>query len=221
MCNLQSKFNIDEILNKKLKMDGLALLSKIENNAITACFFDPQYRGILDKQKYGNEGKIKENRRCSIKQMDETIIVKFINEISRVLKNSAYLFLWVDKFHLCEGPQNWFNNTKLNIVDLMIWEKTRIGLGYRTRNKSEFLLILQKKPITIKNWSIKNIPNILKEKVNNKIHPHSKPIQLQKRLIEAVSTKEEDIILDPACGSGSVLESCKLAKRNFLGCDIE
>lgn len=43
--------------NYKNKIDGLCLLNQIEDNSIKICFFDPQYRGVLDKLKYGNEGK--------------------------------------------------------------------------------------------------------------------------------------------------------------------
>jgi len=38
-------------------MDGLKLLEKLETDSIPLVFFDPQYRTILDKQNYGNEGK--------------------------------------------------------------------------------------------------------------------------------------------------------------------
>ena len=44
-------------LNQHNKMDGLVLLQGLEENSIRACFFDPQYRGVLDRLKYGNEGK--------------------------------------------------------------------------------------------------------------------------------------------------------------------
>jgi site-specific DNA-methyltransferase (adenine-specific) len=53
----------------------------------------------------------------------------------------------------------------------------------------------------------------------NKKHPHQKPLELQKILIEAVSNPG-DIIVDPAAGGYSVLEACLLSNRTFLGCDI-
>ena len=53
-----------------------------------------------------------------------------------------------------------------------------------------------------------------------KIHPHSKPIELQRRVI-AATTKDGDVILDPASGGFSVLEACKLIGRDFIGCDIQ
>ena len=38
-------------------------------------------------------------------------------------------------------------------------------------------------------------------------------------MIESVSVAS-DIILDPCAGGFSVLEACKLANRDFLGCDL-
>ena len=52
--------------NFKYKTDGLQLLSKIENDSIATAFFDPQYRGILDKLKYGNEGESRGKARCCL-----------------------------------------------------------------------------------------------------------------------------------------------------------
>lgn len=88
-------------INKKNKANGLDLLADINDKTIATVFFDPQYRGVLDKLKYGNEGQARDKARCELTQMDEDTIVNFIKEIDRVLKNSGHLFLWVDKFHLC------------------------------------------------------------------------------------------------------------------------
>lgn len=211
---------LNTMLNRRLKIDGLELLSQIPDETINACFFDPQYRGILDKMNYGNEGKSREKRRVSLNQMTEETIMNFIKGIDRVLKPSSHFFLWIDKFHLCQGVQNWFINTNLSTVDLLVWEKPNIGMGYRTRNKCEFLMILQKKPNRVKDvWTVHNIPNVIEEKINSKEHPHSKPVGIQTRLIEAIS-KEGDIILDPAMGSGSVFTACQNINRNFIGGDI-
>jgi site-specific DNA-methyltransferase (adenine-specific) len=64
------------------------------------CIFDPQYRGVLDKQKYGNEGS-RQKGRAALSQMNESDIRTFILEIDRALMPSGHLLLWIDKFHLC------------------------------------------------------------------------------------------------------------------------
>ena len=209
-----------DIQNKKNKIDGLKLLGQLHDNTIKTAFFDPQYRGILDKMNYGNEGESRGKARCDLQQMDEEIIIKFINEIDRVLSPSGHLFLWVDKFHLCTGVLDWFSNTSLQLVDLITWDKDKIGMGYRTKRKSEYLIVFQKEPKRAKDvWKSHSIPDVWVEKVN-KTHAHSKPINLQKALIEA-TTEEGDYVLDPASGGYSVFEACKLCKRTFIGGDIQ
>lgn len=212
--------DITNYLNKKQKMNGLVLLSKIPNETVKVAFFDPQYRGILDKMSYGNEGKSRGKQRSELIQMDNSTIELFIKEIDRVLLKSGYLFLWIDKFHLVEGVLPWFENTELEAVDLITWDKGKIGMGYRTRRKSEYLLILQKRPKLAKaTWTLHNIPDVWCEKIINKTHTHQKPLELQKQLILA-TTKENDLVLDPASGSYSVFKCCKELDRNFIGCDV-
>ena len=207
-------------LNKKLKMDGLRLLSKIPDNTIPVSIFDPQYRGVYDTMQYGNETTSRNYKRVEIPQMNEYVIKEFIREISRILIPSGHLFLWVDKFHFCTNFRNWFNSP-LSVVDMIVWDKGKIGLGYRTRHKSEFLIVLQKEPKRAKGcWTVRDIPDVWTEKTKmTKQYHHTKPIKLQTRLIESVSNIN-DIIVDPAAGSFSVLKACKIADRNFLGCDI-
>ena len=73
-------------------MDGLNLLKALEENSINTVFFDPQYRGVLDKMNYGNEGE-RQIQRSKLIQMSEKKITLFIKEINRVLKPSSHLFL--------------------------------------------------------------------------------------------------------------------------------
>src|SRR5215469_12116827 len=78
--------------NSPLKMDGLNLLQSLENGSASIVFFDPQYRGILDKMNYGNEGE-RQIQRSKLVQMNERKIISFVREINRVLKPSGHLFL--------------------------------------------------------------------------------------------------------------------------------
>lgn len=214
---------MQSLLNRLLNICGLKLLSQIPPQSISLAFFDPQYRGVLDKMKYGNEGE-RQKGRSGLFQMSEEMIEEFITELHRVLKPSAYLMLWIDKFHLCEGVQKWLENTTFQSVDLITWDKGKMGMGYRTRRQSEYLLILQKKPIKAKGtWNLHNIRDVWSEKLSNeelKAHPHSKPKGLQKALILSC-TKEGEIVLDPASGSFSVFECCKELGRNFIGTNLE
>lgn len=207
-------------INNKNKINGLNLLSMLKDNSIKVVFFDPQYRGVLNKLSYGNEGKNRGKSRSDLPQMNNDTILEFMAHIERILKPSGYLFLWVDKFHLVEGINLWLANTKLlSAVDMITWKKEKIGMGYRTRRQCEYLVVIQKEPRKAKaTWKLHNIPDVWNEKVI-KIHPHSKPIGLQTKLIEA-TTEKGDMVCDPASGGYSVLECCKLLERDFIGGDL-
>ena len=206
--------------NIRLKMEGLNFLSKLEQNSIPVAFFDPQYRGVLDKLGYGNEGVDRGQARSSLEQMPENTIQNFILEMSRCIIPSGHLFLWMDKFHLCNGFSGWLEGTAFDIVDMLTWYKGRIGMGYRTRRTSEHLVVLQKQPRRAKGvWQIHNIPDVWYEEVKRGGHTHKKPVMLQGELIAAVSNPG-DVVIDPAAGSFSVLDACQNRGRNFLGCDL-
>ena len=212
---------MNELLNRKIKMNGLDLLDLLYKESIKVVFFDPQYRGVLDKLCYGNEGKGRGKDRSALPQMSQEIIFEFLAKIELVLKPNGYLFLWLDKFHLFE-VKSWIENYQsLEIVDMIVWNKMKIGMGYRTRRKSEYLVIIQKFPRKAKStWTLHNIPDVWDEKILDKNHTHAKPIELQKQLILA-TTNENDLVLDPASGGYSVFRACKETGRNFIGCDLE
>ena len=207
--------------NTRLKMDGLRFLKLLPDDAMPVAFFDPQYRGILDKMSYGNEGADRGKARCALQQMPEAVICEFIGELDRVLLPTGHLFLWLDKFHLCEGFRHWLAGTSLEIVDMITWNKGRMGMGYRTRRTSEHCCVLQKAPRKAKGvWKLHTITDVWLEKIPTKTHPHNKPVELQSQLIAAVSN-EGDYVIDPAAGSFSVLEAAVSQNRQFLGCDLE
>jgi len=200
--------------------DGLHLLADLPANSVSAAFFDPQYRGVMDKMKYGNEGA-RQKGRAALAQMPEPTICEFLVGLDQCLKPQGHLFLWVDKFHLCEGVDRWLTGVSLEIVDLLVWKKSRMGMGYRTRRQSEYVMILQKPPRRARGvWTDHSLVDVIEENVPRKGHAHRKPIEIQKRLIAAV-TRPGDLVVDPAAGSFSVLESCNLVGgRTFFGTDI-
>lgn len=67
-------------------------------------------------------------------------------------------------------------------------------------------------------WSISTPRNGEKEQGK---HPTQKPLDLLKRIVLA-STNENDIILDPFCGSGTTGVACRcLGNRSFVGIEID
>ena len=197
--------------------DSLALLRSLPDCCTSLVFFDPQYRGVLDMLKYGNEGA-RQRGRFNLPAMTGDYIDGCCHEAARVLKPSGYLLRWSDTFHLCEGDHLRTADV-FKCVDLLAWDSLRMGMGKRTRRRGDYLLILQKLPITATTWKDHGIPSRWPEKVDRKLHPHIKPAGLIARLIGAV-TSPGDLVVDPAAGSFVVKHVALELGRRFVGCDI-
>jgi site-specific DNA-methyltransferase (adenine-specific) len=202
------------------KADGLELLHGTPDDYSKLIVFDPQYREVLDKLQYGNEGD-RQKERFRLPQMSDLLINKFGLEIVRVLVPSGYCALWADKTILCQRIAPKFFDNQLKIVDLITWDKHEFGMGYRSRRRGEYLIILQNPPIRARaTWrTMPSIPDVWPEKITDKIHVHQKPFGLQKAIIEA-TTDAGDVVIDPVAGSFSVMACAHACSRRFLGGDI-
>jgi site-specific DNA-methyltransferase (adenine-specific) len=208
------KYNVPQ------KMHGLDLLRSIGDGVAALVILDPQYRGVLDAMKYGNEGE-RHPERSALPQMSELEICRFVSQAARVLRPGGHCLFWSDKFSIGTGAHlKYFQfTTNLQIVELIAWNKARIGMGRRARCTTEYLVIAQKAPIRAKDvWTDHSIPDSWVEK-KPAGHPHAKPIKLMTRLIEATSSAG-DLVVDPCAGGFGVLDICLATGRLFLGCDL-
>jgi site-specific DNA-methyltransferase (adenine-specific) len=82
--------------------DSLELLQSLPDACTPLVFFDPQFRGVMDKLKLGNEGA-RQKGRFLLPQMTDEHIEICIREGARVLVPSGYFALWLDTFYLGEA----------------------------------------------------------------------------------------------------------------------
>jgi site-specific DNA-methyltransferase (adenine-specific) len=199
--------------------DALALLQLLPNDSASLGFFDPQFRELLARQSYGNEGE-RQSVRATLPAMTPDHIDAVVREFARVLVPSGYLMRWTDKFCLCEGHHLRIPSELLKLVDLIATDIGRVGMGYRTRYRGDYLLVLQKPPILArKTWRDHAIPDRWIEKVDRSLHPHAKPIELISRLI-AATTEPGNLVVDPAAGGFGVLHAANALGRKFIGGDL-
>jgi site-specific DNA-methyltransferase (adenine-specific) len=207
--------------NARQQIDAVELLSRLPDRAAAMFFFDPQYRAVLDKMAFGNEGA-RQTGRAGLKSMSDDRIAFIIEEADRVLRPSGHLMLWMDKFSLASGHcHRWFRRVPdLQIVDLIHWNKMRPGMGRRARCVSEYLMVLQKTPTRAKGiWNDHGIRDSWSESSDRRIHVHAKPHILTERLIRA-ATKRGDLIIDPCAGGYGVLDACLASGCEFIGGDL-
>jgi site-specific DNA-methyltransferase (adenine-specific) len=199
--------------------DALALLRSLSEGCAALGFFDPQFRELLDRQKYGNEGE-RQSARAKLPAMSSDYIDAVCVEFARVLKPSGYLLRWTDKFCLCQGHHLRIPSDAFEIVDLIATDIGRIGQGARARYRGDYVLVMQRPPRKARTtWRDRGIPDRWIEKVDRRIHPHIKPIELITRLI-AATTAPGELVVDPAAGSFVVMHAAHQLGRDFIGCDL-
>jgi site-specific DNA-methyltransferase (adenine-specific) len=212
----------DQIFERNVAQrgDALELLRSLPDGCARLGFFDPQFRELLERQKYGNEGEQRQSVRAALPAMSANYIDAVVREFARVLAPSGYLMRWCDKFVLCEALHLRIPADLFKVVDLIVTDSLRLGMGYRARCRGDFLLVTQRPPILAKaTWRDHGIPDRWVEKVDRKVHPHIKPIGLITRLVGAV-TNPGDLVIDPAAGSFVVMHAAHQLGRDFVGCDI-
>ncbi|RHZ36690.1 DNA-methyltransferase [endosymbiont GvMRE of Glomus versiforme] len=195
--------------------NGLELLRSLPTNSTKLVFFDPQYEIA---------NKVSRIKNWPLIYQTSQQINQFLKEIARVLKPSGFCLLWINKTLPITGQfLTWLKHvSNLKMVDLLMWNKPHFGFGSYFRNQTEFALLLQKYPLNSRLFKDKSFGNVWTENslsTNQRNHPHQKPKELIKALIEA-TTEQGDLIIDPCAGSFVVLEACQETNRKFIGCDL-
>ena len=197
--------------------DALELLHSLPDCCAAVGVFDPQHRSVLDHLKFGNEGA-RQIGRAALPAMSESYIDLCIRATVRNLIPSGYLFLWADTYQVGVGSHLRVADA-IRCVDLIAWDSLKMGMGKRSRRRGDYVLVLQKPPISAKTWTDHGIPSRWAEKVDRRRHPHIKPTELTSRLIGAV-TVAGDLVVDPAAGSFTAMHAAHQLGRNFIGCDL-
>jgi len=230
--------------------DCLELLASIPENSIDMIFADPPYMlsngGIScqnGKMVTVNKGKWDKSRGF---EDDVQFHNEWISACRRILKPEATIWisgtyhsiyqcgylLQKNNFHMLNDIA-WFKpNAAPNLScrfftashETLLWARkeknAKHTFNYDEMKNGLFPEDKLKKENTQMRsvWSIPGVKIVEKEYGK---HPTQKPLDLLKRIVLA-STKENDIVLDPFCGSGTTGVACGYYnKRSFIGIEID
>jgi site-specific DNA-methyltransferase (adenine-specific) len=213
-------------------------LKKIKSNSIDCIITDPPYflsnGGITCKS--GKMVSVNKGEWDKSKGYDDVYDFnkKWILESYRVLKDGGTM--WVSgTYHnifIIGSIIQSFHDFK--ILNSVTWEKkspppnlscrffthsTEVILWVRKGFKSKHYFNYELMKEMNDNKQMRDVWRIgrpLKDEKKWGNHPTQKPLELIERIILS-STKENDLVLDMFCGSGSVLVGCKRNNRNGIG----
>jgi len=197
--------------NKIIHGDCIKEMQKIQNNSINLIITDPPYG---DNVAYGwNNKKIKNNKNPLINCLA-------LAEFYRILKKNSSVYIFTNWKHYPFLTEFILRYTKFKIRHLVVWKKHNFGLGWAFRHQYELILVLEKGKPKYHLTNFSDVQNAIPINHNKENHPHQKPVDLLKKMIEH-SSKKGDLILDPFCGSGSVCVACRETGRKWIGIELD
>ena len=195
-----------DFINKIICGDCLDLIKLIPNNSINAIITDPPYG--LNKNGIRNDA-------------DLSLFYNIMPECYRVLKDNSFFITFFSTKFL---PQLFKNNPFDYFWQIVLYcpeGRVKSPIGY-TKYMSCF--IFKKGSPKIIRWNkdiFVDTPGKMVEPDEGYIeHPTPKPKHFVKEILK-MFTNEDDSILDPFIGSGSIAVACLQLNRRFIGFEIE
>jgi len=234
-------YNNPEHSVRLLKGNCIEILNQARENSVDMIFADPPYflsnGGItchagkmvsVNKGKWDKSKGIEENHKFTLEWLkacqrvlkpNGTIWVSgtthIIYSIGFAMQELGYKILNDIVWYKRNAPPNLSCRYFTHSTEIVLWaaknEKSKHYFDYKLMKK----INLGKQMRNV--WEI-SAPQS-KEKIFGK-HPTQKPVELLNRIILA-STKENDLILDPFCGSSTTGVSAILLNRKYVGIDLE
>ena len=227
---------------KLIYNDIFKVIKKFEDKSIDMIFADPPYflsgNGITcsgGKMVSVNKGEW--DKALSIKEKHK-INKKWIRECYRILKDNGTI--WISgTLHNIYSIGMALEEEGFKIINNITWQKTNPppNLACKTFTHSTETILWAKKDLKKGKYTFNY--SLMKELNNNKQmkdvwttsltkpsekkngrHPTQKPLEILERIILA-STNENDLILDPFCGSSTTGIAAAKLKRNYIGIDNE
>ena len=232
------------------RADCLEIMARFPDNYIDMIFADPPYNLSNDgfTCHAGRMVSVNKGKWDKSKGFDEDIRFHetWLSECRRILKPNGTI--WISgtlhsiyqtgyllqkfNFHILNDIA-WFKpNAAPNLSctvfahshETLLWarkdKKARHTYNYKAMREG----IFEEDKIKMPNKQMRSVWSIPTPNSDEKFfgkHPTQKPLKLLKRIILA-STKENDLILDPFCGSGTTgIASSIIGNRKFVGIDFE
>lgn len=238
----KGKFYFEDKKFKLIKDDTFKALKKFQEKSFDMIFADPPYflsnNGITcnsGKMVSVNKGEWDKSLDVESKHFFNR---KWINECYRVLKDDGTI--WISgTLHNIYSIGMALEEEGFKIINNITWQKTNPppNLACKTFTHSTETIIWARKDLKNSKYTFNY--NLMKELNDNKQmkdvwttsltkpsekksgkHPTQKPLEILDRIIRA-STKENDLILDPFCGSSTTGISANRLNRKYIGIDNE
>jgi adenine-specific DNA-methyltransferase len=198
--------SINDFTNHVIQGDCIQVLKELPPESVDLVITDPPY--MADYHSRDGRGFANEDNHQWLQPA--------FAEIYRVLKNNAYCVSFYG-WHKVNLFMHAWRKAGFHTLEQLIWIKDYpSSVEYVARYHEAAYLLGKGKPAKPN----ATLPSVMMwEHTGNRRHPTEKPVTAVLPLVMAYSA-ENDIVLDPFCGSGSILYAAKVSGRNYIGVEM-
>lgn len=139
-------------------------------------------------------------------------------DMYRVLKDDTFCIIW-GKWTTIFDVKLIFESAGFTTKTLGVWNKMVQGLGKGFAEAYENWAVFAKGDPQF-NYMTKNVIDYMRPQGVRPDHPHAKPKQVIKKILDNV-TKKGDLVGDFFAGSGSIAEACLELNRSYFCIELE
>ena len=207
--------------------DSLEVLKTLEDNSIDLICTDPPY--LIENTKAGGNSNLAKSIQGMNNELENGILTEgitneYLEEMVRVMKN-INCYIWCNHKQIPQYFDFFINKYKCKF-DIIIWNKTNPMPLFNNKymTDKEYCLYFRKNSYCNPEC-YEDAKTVFYQPINIKDkklwkHPTIKPLNIIKNLIKN-SSKKNELVLDPFCGSGTTGVACKMLNRNFIGIDLD
>ena len=209
-------------INKIYNEDYLYTLNNLDDKSIDLVVTDPPYK--FQNKGGGFYAKNNSTQRVYLDSLNNLDCTQFNPlEMLNILKKKCkkfYGYFFCNK-SLIVDYINFAIQNKYN-YDVLVMAKSNPIPSFNNHHLSDLeyiIMIREKGSYFSKHKNIDDFRKFFITSCKKQSHPAQKPIQIIERFIN-VSSKEDDLILDPFMGSGTTALACIQNNRNYIGSEI-
>ena len=205
-------------LNKIYNQDCLEGMKLVNGKSIDMIITDPPYL-----MNYKSNRRIKQEKFDYIMNdiNSEEMIIKYIEECFRILKDNTAIYLFCSWHHIDFFKQEF--EKYFNLKNLIVWNKNNHGSGDLKgayAPKHELILYGHKGRSLFREKRIPDVIDFPKIPSKQLLHPTEKPVGLLELFIKNSSDKD-NIIFDGFIGSASTVITCLNTGRQYIGFELD
>lgn len=197
-------------------------VKELPSNSIDLVITDPPYK--FETSGGGFYAKNKPTKRVYLDSLKNINCCEFNpTEFLEILKPKMkrfYGYFFCNKTLVVPYIQ-WAIKNKFN-YDVLVMAKSNPIPSFNNHHLSDLeyiIMIREKGTYFSKHKDLDDFRKFYMTSCKKSIHPAEKPLELIERFIR-VSSKENDVILDPFIGSGTTAVACKKLNRQYIGYEI-